>query len=105
MYLQNIIVRLAGRLVILPISLVISAVSVRIFGVEVIGKIGYMIAYIGMFAFFFHPGFSNYFIKNVAQGKDISEHVSTVLFIKLILVAIFLLLVVIAYFAFERSFM
>ena len=103
MYLQNVIVRMSGQGAAFVIGIIASAISVRVFGIEAIGKIGYMVAYVGLFAIFLNAGFANYYIRNIAQNRNISQDISNYFFINILLVMAFVVIAIIAYSVAERD--
>lgn len=92
MYLQRLMSLFGGQVLEMLLGVIIASLSVRFFGAEIIGQVSLIFAVIGLASVVSGLGFSNYFIKSVAQGKNLSVYFSGFSVLQLIGLTTFLLI-------------
>ena len=102
MFVKNIYIRLGTNVLNVLIGFIPFIFIVRIFGVEVLGNIAYYYSLAGIFSLFADMGLSTAYNKFLASKED-HRDITTYLFLKSFLIAVYILIFFSAYFLKFRS--
>lgn len=103
MYIRNVAHRLLGHGLETTLGLLIASVTVRFFGIETTGRLGLIMAAVGIFTIFLNFGTDDVFIRNVSQKHDISREFSTLVVIRLGGVLAFILAFVVFFTLYQET--